>query len=151
MMKKHLLLVVAFAVSVAPVLAQQPSAGPQGKTGKDYKRDPNEFKWQELKNAPDLPDLPQYGGNAKYKQGTASPNARGGTAFSLVYTSKDPANQVMEWYSRTLSQYKWNVTQSKSGTMISAKKGKNVCTVSTTMRSDPKSVCDFIITFREDR
>ena len=150
-MRKNLLLVVAFAVSVAPVLAQQPGTGPQGHSGKDYKRDMNEFKWQELKTPPDLPDLPQYSGNAKYKQGTASPNARGGTAFSLVYTSKDPSNQVIDWYSRTLSQYKWNVQQSKSGTMISARKGKNFCTVSTTMRSDLKSVCDFIITFREDR
>ena len=150
-MRKNFMLLVAFAVSVAPVLAQQQPTGPQGHNGKDYKRDPNEFKWQELKTPPDLPDLPQYSGNAKYKQGTATPGARGGTAFSLVYSSKDPGNTVIDWYSHTLEQYKWNVMRSKSGTMISARKGKNVCTISTTMRSEPKSVCDFIITFREDR
>jgi hypothetical protein len=115
-----------------------------------YKRNVEEFKRDILTKAPDLPDLPQYSGNAKFTNGTVSPHAKGGNAFSLVYNCNDTPQSIIDWYSRTLSQYKWNISSTRPGVSINATKGNNYVSVQIGTRSTPNSKCDMFVLYRQN-
>jgi hypothetical protein len=116
-----------------------------------FKRDKKEFSRQILKKAPDLPNLPQYSGHAKFLTATVAPNARSGTAFSVVYTSKDQPTQVTDWYQNVLGQYKWTILQVKPGLSIAASKDKDFVTITTATRHSADTACKIVVLYRMDK
>jgi hypothetical protein len=162
-MRKATLILAALLLGCAPTAQAQPSTPQQPNTGKPrprvapvpylpkqpFVKDESEFKREVLNRAPDLPDCPNYGGNAKFVYGTVTPGARGGSAFYQVYTSMDPKDQVLSWYQQTLTQYKWKINNFRPTVGLDAEKDHNYVSINTTTPSRDKSKCDFMVFFRQ--
>jgi hypothetical protein len=155
-----LLISAQIALAQTPQQPQQhtPNAKQPPKPLSSYQRfvppkpvphDDKEFKREILTRPPDLADLPPYGGNAKFSTGTVSPNAKGGTAFYIIYTSEDPKETVVNWYQQALSNSKWQIGSMRAGVGLDATKGPNYCSVNVTTASSPKSRCDFTVFYRQ--
>ncbi len=80
-----------------------------------------------LANKVDLPNLPDFTGQAKFVSGLVH-QAERGTHYVQHFTAKQDAKLVLDWYLNTLNMYKWKINYSDSQS-IASKLGGSTCAV----------------------
>lgn len=105
-----------------------------------------EFKFEQLKSPPDLPDFQFYQGNAKFLRGTSAPHAQGGTSYTMVFDCKEQPQRVFDFYNQTLSSNRWMVNNPSPGKLLTAQKGKNDVVIQTSSKTGA-GVCDILVLY----
>lgn len=80
-----------------------------------------------LANKVDLPNLPDFTGQAKFVSGLVH-QAERGTHYVQHFTTKQDSKLVLDWYLNTLNMYKWKINYSDSQS-IASKLGPSTCAV----------------------
>ncbi len=80
-----------------------------------------------LANKVDLPNLPEFTGQAKFLRGLVHQADRG-THYIQHFATKQDAKLVLDWYLNTLHMYKWKVNYSDNQS-ISSKQGGATCSI----------------------
>ncbi|PWT96675.1 MAG: hypothetical protein C5B53_09205 [Candidatus Melainabacteria bacterium] len=84
---------------------------------------------EQLKEAPDLPQLPSYSGKLKFLRGYTQPTGKGWTVYHIKYlTQEDPA-KVKGWYENALAMYQWKILNSAGQTITANHKDGHMCTL----------------------
>lgn len=92
---------------------------------------------QPLRDQPELPQLPSYSGKSRFLAGHVQSNPEGWIVYSVKYETKEPAQDVRDWYQNAFNMYQWNTTQS-GGTVVGAEqKNGNTCSVRVQPTRDP--------------
>lgn len=115
-----------------------------------YTRDPSMFSLKGVDKSPDLPDLPNYTGNAKVTDVVVAPNAVGGPVYNVRSGCKDEKKVIHDWYQNVLKTNGWSILEDNVSTgFISAKKGTNEVRVSVLSPADPTDKCVILLTYRQ--
>lgn len=80
-----------------------------------------------LSSKVDLPNLPDFTGQAKFISGLVHQADRG-THYVQHFSAKQDAKLVLDWYLNTLNMYKWKINYSDSQS-IASKQGTATCAV----------------------
>ena len=122
-----------------------------------YKRNPSEFKPNELKTIPNLPGLPPYSGkDVKPNIILQFPNAKGGVVTDYSFETSDKPDKVFTWYKSILSSGAWTMRINpmvvgkdfpKRGVAIMCQGIKSSCTV--TVNTLPTKKCQVKVLFRQ--
>lgn len=84
---------------------------------------------QQLKEQPELPQLPTYSGKSKFAHGVVQSNQEGWTVYRLSILTQEKPQEVRDWYQNTFNMYQWTTT-STAGTSLSAEqKNGSTCSV----------------------
>lgn len=108
---------------------KKPVADPHRSAGAD-----SEWASQKLTKAVELTDVPTYSGRAKFLQGFQYAKARNGIGITQTFGLAEEPDQVYQWYTDALKNFKWSATpvkglSPKDGRTIDASKGGNTCMV----------------------
>ncbi|CAN5623400.1 hypothetical protein BH10CYA1_BH10CYA1_42670 [soil metagenome] len=90
-----------------------------------------------LTNKVDLPNLPDFTGQAKFIGGLVHQADRG-THYVQHFTTKQDSKLVLDWYLNTLNMYKWKINYSDKQS-IASKQGGATCSIFVQDISDRKS------------
>ena len=116
---------------------------------RNYKVNFDEYKWQQLKTAPDLPDMPPWPTGYKLADAIVTPNSKGGPAYQVTFESTDPPDKVLLFYSTVLPTYKWRILN-KTKIGISATRGDANVSVSTLQSPNKKFPCQVLYLYSKD-
>ena len=84
---------------------------------------------EQLKEPPELPQLPSYSGKLKFLRGYTQPTAKGWVVYHIKYlTQEDPA-KVKGWYENALAMYQWKILNSAGQTITANHKDGDMCTL----------------------
>lgn len=102
--------------------------------------------FQQLDRPMDLPGVPQYSGDSKFRFGLLRQNFdnRGGTSVALRYSTRNSAEDVIRFYYTVLPQYRWKLGKS-SGQQLSAELNGNRLTVMIMPRSSKEFATDYYL------
>ena len=111
----------------------------------------SEFKCKQVKKYEQLPDLPQYSGQAEFVSGIISPEARGGSAITYEILARENQQMIIYWYRETLKMYKWNTCSDQGATSVSASKGGNYVQVTVSNSGRTNYPTSIMISYRSTR
>lgn len=115
-MNRKLLCAIIFAIAIS-----EPSAFSQQK---QIQQNPelSGLKFSEpkaLTNKVELPDLPEFTGQAKLERGTMQPaNNQVERSYQFLYSARDDASRIIDWYRSALTMYKWDVESSTAKAIL---------------------------------
>lgn len=107
-----------------------------------------EFKYQQLKRYQELPDLPQYSGQADFVQGILYPSAKGGKSITYNLAARESKPMVVRWYQDALKLYRWEFDGEQSADGVRAHKGGNFVQIMVAPPTRLGYGADIIITYR---
>ena len=157
-MKRELCCLAVACVSITAALAETPkSTNPTVSSPfrkpttapAPYKRDPSEFKYQMLKTAPDLPNMPPWPSAYKLMDSVVNPNARGGHVYQVTFETPDRPEQVMQYYQSMLPVYKWGVVSQTTMTLMAMRK-PDIVQVNVMAPSRPKMKCRLLVLYNQN-
>ncbi|MBY0356773.1 MAG: hypothetical protein K2W82_02125 [Candidatus Obscuribacterales bacterium] len=102
--------------------------------------------FQQLNRPMDLPGVPPFGGDSKFRFGLLRPNFdnRGGTSVALRYSTRNSAEDVLRFYYTALPQYRWKMGKASSQ-QLSAELNGNRLTVMIMPRSSKEFTTDYYL------
>ncbi|HEY9715051.1 MAG TPA: hypothetical protein V6C72_16395 [Chroococcales cyanobacterium] len=106
-------------IAVLSSLSEPAFAQPKQNFGASQKKG-NPLKVDDLKQAPQLPDLPDFTGHSHFVVGTVQPGPQG-PSYIERFLAKEEKSMVIDWYKNTLNMYKWTIT-GNNATMVAAEK-----------------------------
>lgn len=72
-----------------------------------------------IANKVELPDLPEYTGQAKLEKGLHYPsNDEVENTYSYVYQAREEPYRIIDWYRTALTMYKWDVESSTTKAIL---------------------------------
>lgn len=147
---KSSIAVISLLSAAGLSLTQTANANPFGTSsgGKPQVAEEPEFHYQQLKRYEQLPDVPQYTGQAEFIQGVLYPSARGGKSISYSLAARENRELVIRWYQDALKMYKWNMDGEQTPSNIHGMKGGNFVQVVVAPASKAGYGCDILITYR---
>jgi hypothetical protein len=84
---------------------------------------------QQLKDTPELPQLPSYSGKLKFLRGYCQPSGKGWTVYQISFLTKEDPPKVKDWYENALGMYKWKILSSAGQTLTANHKDGHICTI----------------------
>ena len=84
---------------------------------------------QELKDAPELPQLPSYSGKLKFLRGYIQPTGKGWTVYHVSFMTPEEPLKVKDWYENALTMYQWKILNSAGQTITANHKDGHMCTL----------------------
>jgi len=141
---KTSLVLITTLLSCQAVNAQQYKASQQADQNPEY-------KFQQLKSYQQLPDLPQYSGQAEFKHGVVYPQARGGISVTYNLQAREDKQTVLRWYQDALKIYHWNMSSEQAPDSVHAAKGGASVEVMATQSAHRGYGSDIFITYRSTR
>lgn len=125
-------------------------ANAQANAQQTYSRSKFEFASEKLTQMVELPEVPQYTGQAVFVSGTRFPNAKSGASMTLLLRAIEYPAQIKEWYTAALQQSGWKLeTLMCNERTVAASKGKRLCQVIVAPPSHPRFRCDLKIRYRD--
>lgn len=82
---------------------------------------------QQLKEQPELPQLPTYSGKCKFAHGLVQSNAEGWTIYKLSILTQEKPDEVRNWYQNTFNMYQWKTLGTVGTTLSAEQKNGNSC------------------------
>lgn len=83
----------------------------------------------QLKEPPELPQLPSYSGKLKFLRGYTQPTGKGWTVYHIKYLTQEDPIKVKGWYENALSMYQWKILNSAGQTITANHKDGHMCTL----------------------
>lgn len=89
-----------------------------------------------VREAPTMPNLPDYTGKHKYVRGCVNENKLG-KHFFCTYNAKENPSDVLHWYQSALPSYNWKVEQSENNNLHARHRDGHTLTI---MVGSPESI-----------
>jgi hypothetical protein len=84
---------------------------------------------EQLKQPPELPQLPSYSGKMKFVRGYTQPTEKGWVVYHIKYLTQEDPTKVKEWYENALAMYQWKILNSAGQTITANHKDGDMCTL----------------------
>ncbi len=90
-----------------------------------------------IKVAPELPDMPNYSGQAKFLRGFVQTSSKDTTIYQVSYLTKDDASRVKQWYECALPSRKWKIISSGERSITAKHQDGHFCSIVVNDATDP--------------
>lgn len=113
--RNHLLLALALTSAFNAATISQPAQAQQRRPLQHNPEAPVPAYTEPraLSNKVELPDLPEFTGQAKLEKGTQlAGNDQVERTYCYLYQAREDAARIVDWYRSALSMYKWDVDSS---------------------------------------
>ena len=84
---------------------------------------------EQLKEPPELPQLPSYSGKLKFLRGYTQPTGKGWVVYHVKYLTQEDPVKVKDWYENALAMYQWKILNSAGQTITANHKDGHMCTL----------------------
>lgn len=137
-------------INLLAIISSQAACAQQYKASQEAQQNP-EYKFQQLKSYQQLPEFPQYSGQAEFKHGVLYPQARGGMSVTYNLQAREDKQTVLRWYQDALKIYHWNLSSEQAPDSVHAARGGATVEVMATQSAHRGYGADIFITYRSTR